>query len=80
MAGKIGFYTHETLNFPVSGGNEQVVSLPETDLWSGIPSQNSVESSLYDIIYSEDSNLLSSSTELRFHSRPSLHFSDLSDR
>ena len=80
MSGKVGFYTHETLNFPVSGGNESSVSLPETDLWSGIPSQNSVESSLYDIIYSEESNLLSSSAELRFHSRPSLNFSDLSDR
>ena len=73
----LGYYSHEKLNFPIVGSNESTISLPEIDLWSIIPSQNTVESVSYDHIYSENGNLLATSPELRFHSRPSVLFTDL---
>ena len=80
MAGKLGYYSHESLNFPIVGSDASTLSLPECDLFSSIPNQNSIESSSYDILHPEDGNLLISSPELRFVSKASLKFSDLADR
>ena len=80
MAGKLGYYSHESLNFPIVGSDSSTLSLPECDLFSSIPNQNSIESSSYDILHPEDGNLLISSPELRFVSKASLKFSDLADR
>ena len=78
MAGKLLVHSAENLNFPYLGkGDGSVVNLPEAELWSGINQQGTVESTSYDLIFSEDSNLLNTCTELRFHSRPSLDFTDL---
>ena len=75
MAGRFGVYSHEALNFPMStGGSSGTIALPECDLWAGIAQQGSVESVSWDHIYPEDGNLLTTSPELRFHSRPSLMF------
>ena len=80
MAGSVGFYSHDTLTFPTGGGTAgETITLPETNLWDGIPNQSSVESCSWDVLYPDESNLLSTSTTVSFHSRPSLFFSDLSD-
>ena len=79
MASKVGYYSHEALNFPLAGSDGGNVSLPECDIFSSIPDQASVESSLYDTVFCEDGNLLTTSSELRFTSKPSLAFTDLGE-
>ena len=80
MAGKLGYYSHESLNFPIVGSDANTLALPECDLFSSIPNQNTIESSSYDVLHPEDGNLLITSPELRFVSKASLKFCDLADR
>ena len=67
-------FNHEAMNFPVSGSEAPNISLPEADLWSSLAIQNTVESSSYEQVYCSDTELLSTSPDLRFVSRPSVDF------
>ena len=50
---KEAVYSHERLNFPVAGSVDPYCSLPDIDLFSSPPTQNSVESVYWDIFYPE---------------------------
>ena len=80
MARKLGYYSHESLNFPIAGSDAGTIALPECDLFSSIANQNTIESTSFDIVHPEDGNLLASSPEVRFCSKASLKFTDLADR
>ena len=79
MAGISSTFSHDTLNFPVVGSSNDSISLPEIDIWSDLATQNSVEHSSYDHIYCDPSDILATSPDLRYVSKPSMQWSDLSD-
>ena len=75
MAGKmIQTVNHEGMNFPVSGSDAPNIGLPEADLWSSLAIQNTVKSSSFEQVYCSDAELLSTSSDMRFISRPSVDF------
>ena len=75
MAGKmIQTVSHDAMNFPVSGSEAPNITLPEADLWSSLAIQNTVESSSFEQIYCNPADLLATSPDLRFSSRPSIDF------
>ena len=72
-------YSHDRLNFPISGSTATTVNLPEVDLWSGIPIQQSIESTIYEHVYTPSSNLLATSPTLEFKVKPSVLYTDVAD-
>ena len=72
-------YSHERLNFPVSGSEASTIHLPECDLWSHIPIQDSIQDTILEIVYCPSSNLLATSPCLEFKVKPSVLYSDLAD-
>ena len=76
---KEAVYSHERLNFPVAGSSDPRVALPDIDLFSQIPIQDSVESVQYDFFYPESGNLLPTSPRVQIKAKKSQYFSDLSD-
>ena len=80
MAGKMTtVYTHDQIQFPVAGSDEAVIALPEIDFTSHIPTQGSVEKVSYQKLYCDSANLLGTSPQLVFHSKPSQYWTDLSE-
>ena len=79
MAGISSAFSHDTLNLPVAGSSSDSISLPEIDIWSDLATQNSVESSSYNHVYCDSSDLLSTSPDMRYVARPSMQWTDLSD-
>ena len=76
---KEAVYSHERLNFPVAGSADPRVALPDIDLFSQIPIQDSVESVQWDFFYPESGNLLPTSPRVQFKAKESQYMSDLSD-
>ena len=72
-------YSHERLNFPVAGSSDPRISLPDVDLYSNLPIQDSVENVVYDFYYPESGNLLEGSPVVQFKAKESMYFSDLAD-
>ena len=73
------YYSHEALNYsPQTDGGPQA-QISELDIFSRVGTQNEIESSHWEQIYSTEGSLDNTSNGVQFNIKPSIEWTSLAD-